>query len=341
MTHLQSSFCLLIQRKSTAKAFWTLFTWAVIIFFTSFQWQNSHPESFWALLVHYITRFVPGSKRGLHHSAVGFSFIVHRSQECVEVFAKWRLRAFDWWYWRLSFNMPTHACSQLQLIVIFESKQTVEPVVVSLRFPHQPSPKQRRGTAASFPWEVLISPEGLLHTQGSVVLSRCLGCSSQGQQRLLAVGSPELAPCNRSPWATPTAGTTCLALPSPCSTAKCPCENSVQEQRCFLVRKSHNSSSGQKGELLSSGRVRSALCSRTWEKSMQALMLSEHVVPSIWREVQFTHYLYPSSFSVLIEQLPICCQAFLNGRQKEPHPHPHAPSSTYKIKCWGTGKNKL
>lgn len=235
-------------------------------------------------------------KQGLNNAAVGFSCIVHGNQECVEVFAKRLLRAFDWWYQRLSFNMPTHACSQLQLIVIFESKQTVEPVLWVWGSCANLLQSREGAQQPALPERYQSHLRGCC-TQGSVVPSGCLGRSSKGRQRLLAVGSPEPVLCNRSPRAAPAACTTCLALPSLCSTARCSYESSLQEQRCFLVRKSHNSSSGQKRELLSSGRVRSALCSRTWEKSIQALMLSEHVVHSIWREMLFTHCLYPSSFS--------------------------------------------
>ena len=50
-------------------------------------------------------------------------------------------------------------------------------------------------------------------------------------------------------------------------------------------------------------------------------MLHECRVPSTWRDISFTCYVYASSYSILLKQLfyeTICCWTFLIGIQEEP-----------------------
>lgn len=77
------------------------------------------------------------------------------------------------------------------------------------------------------------------------------------------------------------------------------------------------------------------VCSMLWENpSGFCLMLHEHRVLSIWRDIRFTRYLYPSFYSTFLKWLfysANCCQAFLWRSRKSPAPSlplSHAPCSS-------------
>ena len=122
---------------------------------------------------------------------------------------------------------------------------------------------------------------------------------------------------------------------APCAGGCCDRGNSLTCQK-----KINDSAHCTKERALWHGREKEPLhgedmCNVLWENLPRVcLMLHKCWVPSIWRDVRITHYLYSSFYSITLKQLfysAICCQAFLI-EIKEEHctisllfpPHPSA-----------------